>query len=107
MSWIIGIVAFLFVFFGLFFWRLSKQKERDILKIYIDKDENRLYLLLTDDNYMDFDISDIKEEDLKGFIKDVVKSRAFELKRLVVRVSLINLDDKEFEEELLNILKNK
>ena len=105
MSWIIGIIIFLVLFFSLFFLGLSKQKTRDILKIFINKDEKRVYLLLSDDNYMDFDISDVKDEYLKGFIKDVVKSRAFELKGLVVAVSFINLDDDAFEEELFEIVQ--
>ncbi len=106
MSWIIGIIIFLVLFFGLFFWGLSKQKTRDILKIFINKDEKRLYLLLSDDNYMDFDISNVKDEDLNDTIKDIVKSRAFELKNLIEDVNIIGSANNDFEEELLSILKH-
>ena len=108
MWWIIfGIIGFLAIVMLLFFIGLAKQKNGDILTIF--KDDNVIELLLTDDNYMTIDISDIKDDidKINNKLREVIKSRAFELKSSVTKVSFVQRDDKAFSKELLNIIQKE
>jgi hypothetical protein len=105
MWWIIfGTVVVLANGIILFILKFSKQKPRDILVVYEYKDY--IQLLLSDDDYMKIDISDIKNDinKINTKIKKVVESRAFELKSLVSKVTMFHRDDKAFEEELLSVI---
>jgi len=106
MWWIIfGIIGFLVIVMLLFFMGLAKQKNGDILTIF--KDDNVIELLLTDDNYMTIDISDIKDDidKINNKLREVIKSRAFELKSSVTKVSFVQKDNKTFANELLNVIQ--
>ena len=105
MWWIIfGIIGIIAIGMVLFMVGFSKQKEGDILVVYEDKDY--VQLLLSDDDYMKIDISDIKNDITKinTKIKDVVSSRAYELKNLITKVTIFHRDDKAFEEKLLSVI---
>ena len=106
MWWIIfGIIGFSSVVMLLFFIGLAKQRNGDILTIFEDK--STINFLLTDDDYMEIDISNIQDDidKINDKLRKVLKNRAFELKNLVTKVNFIQRDDKVFEDELLNIIQ--
>ena len=73
------------------------------------QNQDNIELILTDDEYMSFNISDIKsnQSEIDDRIREIVQSRAFELNTLVDRISLHKRDSIEFEQELLHLLKVK
>jgi len=101
---IIGIVV---VILGGIYMLFSKTKDKkEPLTIW--QDGNRVRLLLSDDEYDSFDISNIKDnkQKINEKIKEVIKNRAFELKELVDRVNFFDNKNEEFAKELLEIIKN-
>jgi|GEM_PF-2496471 hypothetical protein len=75
-------------------------------QLMITRHNDDIILMLTDDDYQTFDISDIKDDSNKIYArtKDIIKTRANELKRLVDRVVIYNNQDKSQETELLSII---
>jgi len=86
------------------YFRTKNRKE--ILTIWIDDDTVRL--LLSGDDYYDFDISDIKDdrEKVNLYLKEIMKKRAYELKNLVEKVQFFKDGDEKFEQELLEIIQS-
>jgi len=106
MNWIVFVLILFIGFIILFAISISKQKKGEILLIDINDDKIKFYL--GDDEYLSFDISDIKEkEKIYEKIKEVIKSRSFELKDLVYKVQFFDNGDKEMEEKLLKLLVNE
>jgi len=105
MNWIVFVLVLFLSFIVLFAISLSKQKRGDIL--LIDINNNMVKLYLSDDEYLNIDISDIKnnEEKVYNKIKEIIKSRAFELKNLVYKVQFFKNRNEAREKELLNLLK--
>ena len=105
MNWIIWLGLLFLGFIILFAISLSKQKKGEVLLIEIV--DNVVNFYLSDDKYLSIDISDIKndKEKVYGKIKEVIKSRAFELKNLINKVQFFKDEDKKKEEELLFQLK--
>lgn len=84
-----------------------KTKDRkETLNIWIKNDTVRL--LLSDDEYTHFDISDIKDNQKRvdEELVKVVQARAKELVKFVDRVSFFKDGDEKFEKELLEIIEN-
>lgn len=82
-----------------------KTKDRkEPLTIMQDGDVVRL--LLTDDDYDEFNIADIKDDKEKVYeeIKKFIQYRSKELAKFVDRVTFFKDGDKEQEQELLNII---
>ena len=103
--WWIFIILGLIVAIALFWIGLAKQKNGEVLTIFEDND--KIELFLTDDNYLTIDISDIKNNnsEINNRLKEVIKSRAFELNNLVTKVSFVQKDNKTFANELLNVIQ--
>jgi len=96
---VIIVVGTLLVFFN------TKDRKSSL---NISRDENTIYLLLGDDEYCDFDISDIKDDKKKieeELIK-VIQNRAKELVKFVDRVTFLKDGDKPFEGKLYKIILN-
>ena len=95
------------VILGGVYMLFSKTKDRkEPLTIWQDGD--RVRLLLSDDEYCDFDISDIKDNPKRvdEELVKVVKARAKELVKFVDRVSFFDNTNEKFADELLGIIKN-
>jgi hypothetical protein len=77
-------------------------------QLMITRHNNDIILMLTDDDYLKFNISDIKDDSNKIFerIKEVVTNRSKELQRLVDKVVIYNNQDKSKEAELLSIINS-
>jgi hypothetical protein len=77
-------------------------------QLMITRHNDDIILMLTDDDYLKFNISDIKDDSNKVFerIKEVVTNRSKELQRLVDRVIIYNNQDKSKEAELLSIINS-
>lgn len=75
-------------------------------QLMITRHNDDIILMLTDDDYLKFNISDIKDDSNKVFerIKETVSFRAKELQRLVDKVVIYNNQDKSKEAELLSII---
>ena len=100
---IIGIIVVLIVgFWVLVFYRNKNRKE----SLTIMREEDTIKMFLSDDDYYEFDISDIKDDQEKIYnkIKSVLKDRSKELIKMVDRVKFFKEDDQQKEEELLNII---
>ena len=89
-------------FWALVIYRTKDRKEP--LTIMEDGDVVRLFL--TDDDYDEFSIADIKENKERVYeeIKKLVQHRSKELARLVDRVTFFKDGDPKKEQELLNII---
>ena len=99
----IGIVIIILMVGGMFlFFRINNRKE--VLTIL--QEEDTLHLLLSQDNYWELDISEIKEDGIKirEALEKIILARAFELKGLVGSVAFIDAEDKAFEEHLLKLI---
>ena len=95
------------VIMGGSFWVFYNTKDRkEPLTIYRDGDTMRL--LLSQDDYCEFDISDIKDDQKRvdEELVKVVQNRAKELVKFVDRVSFFKDGDEKFEKELLRIIEN-
>jgi hypothetical protein len=101
---IIGsIVALLImIFWALVIYRTKDRKEP--LTIMEDGDVVRLFL--TDDDYDEINIADIKNDKQKIYeaIKNKIQYRSKELVRFVDRVTFFRDGDPKKEQELLNII---
>ena len=75
-------------------------------QLMITKHNDDIILMLTDDDYLRFNIADIKDDSHEIYerTKEVVSMRAKELKSLVDRVVIYNNQDKSKETELLSII---
>lgn len=75
-------------------------------QLMITKHNDDIILMLTNDDYLRFNIADIKDDSHKIYerTKEVVSMRAKELKSLVDRVVIYNNNDKSKETELLSII---
>jgi len=103
----ITILILLLIIFVIAFLIYKNNKDRkEPLTIMIDGNTVRLFL--SQDDYWNIDISDIKDNEQKvnEKIKEVIKNRAFELKELVDRVSFFDNKNEKFAKELLEIIKN-
>ena len=89
--------------FGFFVVKNNKGR-KEPLTIMEDGDVVRLFL--TDDDYDEFSIADIKENKERVYeeIKSVVNKRSAELCKLVDRVTFFKDGDPKKEQELLNII---
>jgi hypothetical protein len=89
-------------FWALVIYRTKDRKEP--LTIMEDGDVVRLFL--TDDDYDEFSIADIKENKERVYeeIKKLVQYRSKELVRFVDRVTFFKDGDPKKEQELLNII---
>ena len=95
------------VIMGGTFWVFYNAKDRkEPLTIY--RDGNTMRLLLSQDDYCEFDISDIKDNQKRvdEELVKVVQNRAKELVKFVDRVSFFKNADEKFEKELLRIIEN-
>jgi hypothetical protein len=106
MWWIFIIILGLTVAMILFWIGLAKQRDGEVLTVF--KDNDKIELLLTDDNYLTIDISDISSDknQIEARLKEVIKNRAFELKGLVTKIRLVHIDNEILKEELLGIIEN-
>jgi len=96
---LITVLLFIFsVIFIAFFININKIKE----ELTIFKGNSSLYFFLNGDEYLKIKIDN--ESALEECITKIVKNRAFELKELIDRVSLINIGNKELEQKVLNII---
>ena len=96
-------IAFLIMgFWALVIYRARDRKEP--LTIMEDGDTVRLFL--TDSDYDEFSIADIKENKERVYeeIKKLVQYRSKELVRFVDRVTFFKDGDPKKEQELLNII---
>ena len=84
----------------------SKTKDRKE-SLVIMKDGDTMKLFLSDDDYCDFNISDIKDNQkrIDEELVKVVKARAKELVKFVDRVTFFKDGDERFEKELLEIIQ--
>ena len=83
-----------------------KTKDRkETLTIWIKDDT--VWLLLNDDEYADFDISDIRDNQKRvdEELVKVVNARAKELVKFIDRVTFFESGREEFEKELLEIIQ--
>lgn len=89
------------------FWALVIYRTKDRkTSLTIMKDEDKIKMLLADDDYYEFDISNIKDDNQKIYaeLKSVIKSKSKELIRFVDRVTFFKDGNKQQEKELLNII---
>lgn len=85
------------------YYRTKDRKET--LTIWINGDTVRL--LLSDDDYASFDISDIKDDKKRvdEELVKVIKKRAKELVKYIDRVTFYKDGDEKFEQELFSIIQ--
>ena len=112
-SVIVGLMFSSFSIFFLFFIIIGFISTRYIIntrdrkeQLMIIKHNDDIILMLTDDDYLRFSISDIKDDSHKIYerTKEIVLARAKELKGLVDRVVIYNNNDTSKETELLSII---
>jgi len=103
---IIGSTIAVIIMGGTFLVFYNAKGRKEPLTIYRDGDTMRL--LLSQDDYCEFDISDIKDDQKRvdEELVKVVQNRAKELVKFVDRVSFFKDGDEKFEKELLRIIKN-
>jgi hypothetical protein len=96
----------LFMIFGFISARFIINRRDKKEQLMITRHNDDIILMLTDDDYLKFNISDIKDDSNKVFerIKEVVTNRSKELQRLVDKVVIYNNQDKSKEAELLSII---
>jgi len=102
---IIGTVVALIIMIVPLVVYFNTKDRKEPLTIWIDDDTVRL--LLSQDDYCDFDISDIKDDTkrVNEELVKVVKARAKELGKCVDRVTFFKDGDEKFEQELLEIIQ--
>ena len=100
------LILLLIIFVIAFLVYKNNKGRKEPLTIMID--DNTVRLFLSQDDYWNIDISDIKDnkQKINEKIKEVIKNRAFELKELVDRVNFFDNKNEEFAKELLEIIKN-
>jgi len=100
------LILLLIIFVIAFLVYKNNKGRKEPLTIMID--DNTVRLFLSQDDYWNIDISDIKDnkQKINEKIKEVIKNRAFELKELVDRVSFFDNKNEKFAKELLEIIKN-
>ena len=96
---IIFLVILLLNYVILVYMNMMNQK-REILTIV--KDKNSLKFLLTGDLYLEAEIK--SDDNIDTLIVEILKNRAFELKDLVCRVELFNIENKGID--YLSIINN-
>ena len=96
---IVFLVILLLNYVVLVYMIMMKQK-REVLTIV--KDKNILKFLLTGDLYLEAEIK--SDDNIDTLIVEILKNRAFELKDLVCRVELFNIENKGID--YLSILNN-
>ena len=103
---IIGSTIAVIIIGGAFMIFYNAKDRKEPLTIYRDGDTMRL--LLSQDDYCEFDISDIKDNQKRvdEELVKVVQARAKELVKFVDRVSFFESGNEKFEKELLEIIKN-
>jgi len=110
---IVGLIFSSFTAFFLLFTVIGFISARYIIntrdrkeQLIITKHNDDIILMLTDDDYLRFGISDIKDDSQKIYerTKDIVSDKAKELKCLVDRVVIYDNHDKSKETELLSII---
>lgn len=97
-----GIAILIMGAFLLLYFKTKDRKE----PLAIVRVDDTIHLLLTQDEYCDFDISDIKDdkEKITEELKKVVKARAAELVKFVNRVSCFDGSDEGLEKELMEMI---
>ena len=103
---IIGSTIAIITMGGAFMIFYNAKDRKEPLTIY--RDGNTMRLLLSQDDYCEFDISDIKDDQKRvdEELVKVVQARAKELVKFVDRVNFFKDGDEKFEKELLEIIKN-
>lgn len=98
---IISIVALLW-------WNIIKNAKNRKESLTIMEGEDSVKLLISDSNYYEFNIANIKnnKEQIYEEIKKVLESKSKELSRLVNRVKFFKNGDIKQEKELLEIILN-
>ena len=105
MGMIIGtVVALIIMIVPLVIFFNTKDRTESLV---IMKDGDTMRLFLTQDDYCDFDISDIKDDQkrINEELVKVIKARAKELVKFVDRVTFFKDGDEKFEKELLEIIQ--
>ena len=98
------VIALIIMIVPLVIYYKTKDRKEPLV---IMQDGDTMKLFLTQDDYCDFDISDIKNDQkrINEELIKVIKARSKELVRFVDRVTFFKDGDKEFEKELLEIIK--
>ena len=103
---IIGtVVALIIMIVPLIIYFNTKDRKEPLV---IMKDGDIMKLFLSDDDYCDFDISDIKDDQkrINEELIKVIKARSKELVKFVDRVTFFKDGDEQFEKELFDIIQN-
>lgn len=89
-------------FLAIVFYRTKDRKT----SLTIMEDDDKVKMFLSDDDYYEFDISNIKDDKQKVYdeIKMVIKRKSKELVRFVDRVTFFKNRNEQQEKELLNII---
>jgi len=99
-----SIIALILMIVPLVIYYNTKDRKEQLLIVY---EQDMVRLLLGDDDYCDFDISDIKDDQkrINEELVKVVKVRAKELVKFVDRVTFLKDGDKIFEKKLFEIIQ--
>ena len=103
---IVGSTIAVIIMGGAFMIFYNAKDRKEPLTIY--RDGNTMKLLLSQDDYCEFDISDIKDNQKRvdEELVKVIQVRAKELVKFVDRVSFFESGNEKFEKELLEIIEN-
>jgi len=98
------VIALIIMIVPLVIYYKTKDRKEPLV---IMQDGDTMKLFLTQDDYCDFDISDIKNDQkrINEELIKVIKARSKELVRFVDRVTFFKDGDEKFEKELLEIIK--
>ena len=98
-------IAILIMGSVLFVYLKTKDRKEPLV---IVREENKIHLLLTDDEYYDFSIENIKNDEDKIYemLKSVVASKAKELVGFVDRVQIDGSSETTKAKELLVIIQS-
>ena len=99
-----SIIALILMIVPLVIYYNTKDRKEQLLIVY---EQDMVRLLLGDDDYCDFDISDIKDDQkrINEELVKVIKARAKELVKFVDRVIFFKDGDKIFEKKLFEIIQ--
>lgn len=97
-------IAFVILATVTFIYFKTKDRKEPLV---IVQEDNDIKFFLTDDDYDQFSIADIKDDKMRIYeeIKKLVRARAKELVRFVDRVVLHDMNDKSKEDELFSIIQ--
>ena len=97
-------IAFLILATVTFIYFKTKDRKEPFV---IVQEDDKVKFYLTESDYDEFDISDIKDDENRIYeeIKKLVQARAKELVRFVDRVVLHDMNDKSKEDELFSIIQ--